>query len=159
MSMKLPAFEGAESVNEFLLPLRMQGKRIVTTNGCFDIIHAGHIQYLTDAASMGDALVVGLNSDASVAKLKGPSRPLQSQHDRALIISAMKMVTASFVFDEPDPRAFLAIIRPDIHVKGGDYTTDIIERPTVEAYGGRVAIVPFRKGCSTTGIVEKIKAT
>ncbi len=153
----LPVFENAEAVKNFLAPFRNKGRKVVTTNGCFDIIHAGHIQYLSEAASLGDILIVGINSDASVQKLKGPSRPLQKQQDRVMVMAALKMVGGAFVFYEPDPRAFLEIIKPDIHVKGGDYTTDIIERPIVEANGGKVAVVSFREGYSTTRIVDKIK--
>ncbi|MFP4418485.1 MAG: D-glycero-beta-D-manno-heptose 1-phosphate adenylyltransferase [Fibrobacterota bacterium] len=153
----LPVFENAEAVKNFLAPLRQLGKKVVTTNGCFDIIHAGHIQYLSEAASLGDLLVVGINSDSSVRMLKGPSRPLQSEIDRATVMAALKMVSASFIFNQADPRTFLDIIKPEIHVKGGDYTADIIEAPTVQSYGGKVAIVSFREGYSTSRIVEKIK--
>lgn len=146
-----------EDVLNFLSPLREAGKTIVTTNGCFDILHAGHIQYLREAASMGDIFIVALNSDKSVRKLKGDSRPLQNQQDRMEILAALKFVDCVFIFDEDDPCVFLESIRPDIHVKGGDYTEDIIEKPVVESHGGKIAIVSFKEGYSTSNIVKKIK--
>jgi rfaE bifunctional protein nucleotidyltransferase chain/domain len=148
----------AEAVRLALAPLRAQGKRIVTTNGCFDILHAGHIQYLAEAAALGDVLVVGINSDAVVRGLKGTGRPIQSEQDRVTIMGSLRIVDFAFIFHEDDPRAFLEIIQPDIHVKGGDYTTDILERGVVEAHGGRVSIVSFRQGYSTTRVVERIRS-
>jgi glycerol-3-phosphate cytidylyltransferase len=142
-------------VKDYLAPFRARGMTLVTTNGCFDIIHAGHIQYLTEAAQQGDMLVVGINSDASVKKLKGESRPVQNESDRALIVASLKMVACAFVFPEDNPLAFLHILKPDVHVKGGDYTPDIIEKPVVESYGGRICIVSFVQGRSTSGIISK----
>lgn len=140
-----------------LSPLREQGRTIVTTNGCFDIIHSGHIQYLSDAAACGDILVVGINSDASVAQLKGPSRPVQKEQDRAFILAALKMVDFVFIFSEPDPCAFLEQIKPDFHVKGGDYTPEKLpETAVVEKHGGKIAIVPFVQGHSTTTLISRI---
>ena len=149
-------FETAQAVLEYITPLRNNGKTIVTTNGCFDIIHAGHLQYLSEAASKGDILVVGVNCDEVVKNLKGEGRPIQSENDRAAIVSALKMVDCAFIFTEDDPRAFLKIIKPDIHIKGGDYTEEIIEKPVVEAHGGKISIVSFKEGRSTTGIINKI---
>lgn len=136
---------------------RRQGKILVTTNGCFDIIHAGHIQYLSEAARLGDILVVGVNCDRVVRKLKGEGRPLQNEQDRATIVGSLRMVDHAFIFSEDDPRAFLEILRPDIHVKGGDYSEEIIERPVVEKFGGKIRIVPYLDGRSTTSLVNKIK--
>ena len=136
---------------------RRRGKTLVTTNGCFDIIHAGHIQYLSEAARLGDILVVGVNCDKVVRNLKGADRPLQNQQDRATIVASLGMVDYSFIFREDDPRAFLEILRPDIHVKGGDYSKEIIEKPVVEKYGGKIRIVSFLPGRSTTSLVERIK--
>jgi rfaE bifunctional protein nucleotidyltransferase chain/domain len=137
--------------------LRESGKSIVTTNGCFDLIHSGHVRYLFDAAQKGDVLIVGINSDASVARIKGPQRPLQKELDRAYIIAALKSVECAFVFDENDPIRFLSLIKPDIHVKGGDYKPDQLpERAIVEQGGGRIEIVSFLPGYSTTNIVKKI---
>jgi len=150
-------FRSAQDVKDYLAPFRAMNKTVVTTNGCFDIIHSGHIQYLTEAAQIGDILVVGVNSDATVGKLKGPERPLQNENDRVLTIASLKMVDCAFIFPEDDPRAFLEIIKPDIHVKGGDYNSDIIERETVEKNGGRIEIVSFIKGYSTTNLVKRIK--
>ena len=149
-------FADAASVAAWIAPLRAEGKTVVTTNGCFDIIHAGHVQYLEEAAACGDILVVGLNSDESVGRLKGPSRPLQSEDDRLHIMAALRSVSAAFIFREDDPRAFIDIIKPDVHVKGGDYGADILERPVVESHGGTIRILSFKDGRSTTGIVRKM---
>jgi rfaE bifunctional protein nucleotidyltransferase chain/domain len=129
---------------------------VVTTNGCFDILHAGHIQYLYDAASLGDILVVGVNSDSVVRKLKGNSRPVQNEQNRLTLIGSLRMVDCAFIFEEDDPREFLKVIKPDIHVKGGDYSEDIIEKPVVEAHGGKIVIVSFKEGQSSTALIEKI---
>jgi len=149
-------YKDAQSVVEYIAPLREQGKTVVTTNGCFDILHAGHIQYLADAAALGDILAVGVDSDEVVKRLKGNSRPVQNENDRVSLIAALKMVDCAFIFPENDPRAFLEVIKPDIHVKGGDYTEDIIEKPVVEAYGGKIQLVSFKDGCSTSNIIDKI---
>jgi D-glycero-beta-D-manno-heptose 1-phosphate adenylyltransferase len=150
-------FLGPHEVREHFSLLRAAGKKLVTTNGCFDILHAGHVRYLSDAKRCGDILVVGINSDESVRSLKGAARPLQNENDRALLIGSLRCVDAAFIFREDDPRAFLEILRPDIHVKGGDYQADLLEREVVERFGGKIKIVPFVKGYSTTSIVEKIK--
>ena len=149
-------FNDAREVRDFLTSLRSKGKKLVTTNGCFDILHAGHVQYLADAKRLGDILVVGVNSDSSVGKLKGSNRPIQNETDRVVLIGSLRTVDAAFIFFEDDPRAFLEILRPDIHVKGGDYSRNIPERETVERHGGRIEIVPFITGHSTTTIIEKI---
>lgn len=144
-------------INRTVSLLRKKGKTLVTTNGCFDLLHAGHIKYLADAASLGDLLVVGINSDASVSRLKGPERPIQNEIDRALLIWSLKMVDYTFIFPENDPIAFLEVLKPDIHVKGGDYTPDQLpEKSIVEKHGGKIVIVPFTTGLSTTSIVKKI---
>lgn len=149
-------FETAEAVLKYITPLKKNGKTVVTTNGCFDIIHAGHIQYLSEAASKGDILVVGINCDEVVKKLKGEGRPIQGQNERVAIVSALKMVDCVFIFTEDDPRIFLKIIKPDIHVKGGDYSEEILEKPVVEAHGGKISIVSFKEGYSTSEIINKI---
>lgn len=149
-------FKNAEEVLKYITPLKRKGKKIVTTNGCFDILHTGHIQYLTEAASKGDILIVGVNCDAVVRKLKGKSRPVQNQRARVAMVGALKMVDGAFIFTEDDPREFIRIIKPDIHVKGGDYTRDILEKETVEANGGVISIVSFKRGFSTTEIINKI---
>lgn len=150
-------FRNAREAQEHLLPLRRAGKTLVTTNGCFDILHSGHVCYLAEASMLGDLLVVGVNADATVRKLKGPGRPLRGQDDRALTMAALAVVDAAFVFTEDDPRAFLDTLKPDVHVKGGDYRSDIIERETVERNGGRIAILSYVNGFSTTSIVNRIR--
>lgn len=150
-------FKDVNEVNKFLAPLRAQGKTLVTTNGCFDIVHAGHVLYLTEAADLGDLLVVGVNADATVTRLKGKGRPVRDENDRVRVVAALSMVDGAFVFREDDPRAFLEVLKPDVHVKGGDYTDAIIERETVEKHGGRINIVSYAKGFSTTSLVRKIR--
>jgi rfaE bifunctional protein nucleotidyltransferase chain/domain len=151
------AFQNAAEVRDAVAGARKSGKTLVTTNGCFDIIHAGHIQYLSEAAGLGDILVVGVNCDDIVARLKGKGRPLQNENDRVNIVAALSMVDCAFLFREDDPRSFLEVLRPDIHVKGGDYTENILERQVVEKYGGSVKIVSFLKDHSTTSLVNKMK--
>jgi rfaE bifunctional protein nucleotidyltransferase chain/domain len=152
-------FRDARALRDHLAPLRAKGRRLVTTNGCFDIVHSGHVRYMGEAAALGDLLVVGVNADEVVTRLKGPGRPVRGEEDRALVVAALCMVDAAFVFREDDPRAFLEILKPDVHVKGGDYTRDIIEREVVERNNGRVAIVSYLKGFSTTSVVGKIKSS
>ena len=150
-------FESVHDLSDIVSSLKQQGKTIVTTNGCFDLLHTGHISYLSEAATFGDVLIVGINSDMSVQKLKGPGRPVQKEKDRAYIIGSLKMVDFTFVFSESDPREFLSILKPDVHVKGGDYTPESLpEREVVEANGGKIAIVSFVDGYSTSSIVKKI---
>ena len=136
--------------------LRAVGRTLVTTNGCFDIVHRGHVRYLYDAARLGDILAVGINCDAVVRCQKGPGRPVQPQLDRAAIVAALKMVDVVFVFPEDDPREFLEVLRPEVHVKGGDYQAEsIIERDVVLRHGGQVRIVPYLQGRSTSRIVAR----
>lgn len=128
------------------------------TNGCFDLLHPGHVQYLEDVRKLGDFLVVGLNSDASVRRLKGPSRPLQDEWSRARILLGLKSVDAVIRFDEDTPFELLQALQPDILAKGGDYTPDtVVGRDIVEARGGRVAIIPFLEGHSSTAIETRIR--
>jgi rfaE bifunctional protein nucleotidyltransferase chain/domain len=150
-------FNNAHDCAVWLAPLRAAGKTLVTTNGCFDILHTGHVRYLTEAAQKGDLLVVGVNADATVRRLKGADRPLRSEADRVLTVAALAMVDAAFIFGQDDPREFIKELKPDLHVKGGDYTNDIIEREAVERNGGKVVIVSYVKGFSTTSIVKKIQ--
>lgn len=136
---------------------RTDGLTIVFTNGCFDIIHRGHIEYLLKAKSYGDILIVGLNSDSSVRKLKGNKRPIISQDDRAFILSNIIPVDAVVIFDEETPFELISKILPDILVKGGDYSIeDIVGKDIVEKNGGKVKTVPLVKGKSTTNIFNKI---
>jgi rfaE bifunctional protein nucleotidyltransferase chain/domain len=138
---------------------KKKGKRIVTTNGCFDLLHIGHIRSLTEAKAMGDILVVGINSDASVRALKGKSRPVVSERERAEIVASLKPVDAVFIFNEKNPSAWLAKLRPHIHTKGSDRSMDeIIEKRVVERGGGRIALLSLKKGRSTTALINKIRA-
>ena len=137
--------------------LRAAGKKVVFTNGCFDIIHTGHTRYLSLARSFGDVLVVAVNSDASVRIIKGEKRPINSQAERAETLAALETVDFVTVFDEPDPYKVISALQPDVLVKGGDWPIEkIIGRDVVEARGGRVVNVPYVEGASTTGIIEKI---
>lgn len=140
-----------------LLRWRLQSKTIAFTNGCFDIVHAGHIHSLSQAATFADVLIVGLNSDASTRGLKGEGRPINKEQDRALLLASLVMVDAVVLFDEPTPLQLIQSIMPDVLVKGGDYTVDtIVGAKEVIANGGRVEIIPLIPGLSTTGLAEKI---
>ncbi|OGW42372.1 MAG: glycerol-3-phosphate cytidylyltransferase [Nitrospirae bacterium RBG_16_43_11] len=137
--------------------LKQDGKRIVFTNGCFDIIHVGHVRYLNEARSLGDLLVVGLNSDESVRTIKGANRPIVPQGERAEVLSSLRAVDFVVVFDEPDPYNIIAALKPDILVKGGDWhIKDIVGRDIVESCGGKVCTIPFIEGASSSRIIEDI---
>jgi len=130
----------------------------VFTNGCFDLIHAGHVRYLSEARALGDALVVALNSDRSVRALKGEGRPILNEHERAEVIAALEAVDYVIIFDEETPRELIAALLPDVLVKGGDWPLDeIVGRDEVEAAGGRVLSLPYVEGSSTTDIIERIR--
>ncbi len=140
--------------------LRRSGRRLVVTNGCFDLIHAGHVDYLEAARARGDALLVGLNGDDSVRQLKGPTRPVTPEQDRARILAALACVDAVCVFPEVRAVRFLGVARPDVYVKGGDYTLETInqdERRAVESHGGTIVFQAFLPGRSTSGLLEKIQ--
>lgn len=139
--------------------LRAQGKRIVTINGSFDLLHAGHLHILEEARRQGDALIVGLNSDASVKRYKSADRPLIPEADRARMLLALRCVDYVHVFDEDAPMAFLEEVKPDVHVNGSEYGADCVEAPTVRKYGGRIHIVEKVPGLSTSAIVDRIRAT
>jgi D-beta-D-heptose 7-phosphate kinase / D-beta-D-heptose 1-phosphate adenosyltransferase len=137
---------------------RMAGKRIVFTNGCFDLLHAGHLSLLSQSAKLGDVLVLAINSDASVRRLKGPERPLVPQEDRAAVLAALGFVDAVTIFDEDTPLEVLQVVRPHVLVKGGDYKLEqVVGRELIEATGGRVILVPLTPEKSTTALVEKIR--
>lgn len=137
---------------------RAESKRIVFTNGCFDILHRGHITYLNQAKAQGDILIVGLNSDSSVRRLKGPNRPINTLEDRAQVLAALSCVDHIVAFDGNTPHELIRQIRPDVFIKGGDYTRETLpEAPLVEALGGEVKILPYMQDRSTTGIIEKIR--
>ena len=140
-----------------LLQWKFIGKKIAFTNGCFDILHKGHIASLSAAAHEADLLIVGVNSDASTKRLKGPLRPINDEQSRAELLASLFMVDAVVIFDEDTPKELIREINPDVLVKGGDYTVDqIVGAPEVIANGGRVVINPIIQGYSTTGIIEKI---
>ena len=139
--------------------LRESGRRLVVTNGCFDILHLGHATYLEAARALGDTLLVGINSDASVKRLKGPERPVNPEQDRAALVAALESVGAVCLFDETSAERFLSIAVPDIWAKGADYTLDSLnqdERRTVERAGGRIAFLPLVPGRSTTATLGRI---
>ena len=147
-----------DDVEKFFAILRAGGQRIVFTNGCFDILHTGHVRYLKAARSLGDCLAVGLNSDVSVRRLKGPERPVNVEADRAEVLDALFAVDYVTIFDEPTAAELIARIRPDVYVKGGDYTLDSLpEAKIVQQYGGRVAFVDRVPGRSTTKVIEKLR--
>lgn len=137
--------------------LKKGGKRIVFTNGCFDILHVGHVRYLKKARGFGDILIVGLNSDESVRKIKGDKRPIVPQRERAEVLSSIRFVDYVVLFNEPDPYNTIASVRPDILVKGGDWKIDeIVGRDIVESCGGEVHTIPFIEGASSSKIIEAI---
>ena len=137
---------------------RRAGGRIVFTNGCFDLLHVGHVAYLQQARALGDVLVVGVNSDASVRRLKGPGRPVNPDGDRVRVLSGLRCVDHAVVFNEDTPDGLIAAIRPDIYVKGGDYEAENLpERPLVESYGGRVVVLTYLAGRSTSEIIGRIR--
>lgn len=137
--------------------LRGTGKKVVFTNGCFDLVHTGHTRYLASARAMGDLLVVAVNSDASVRGLKGDTRPVNSERDRAEVLAGLAAVDYVIIFTEPDPYRVIKELQPDVLVKGGDWPVDkIIGGDIVAARGGKVVNIPFVEGQSTTGIIEKI---
>lgn len=139
--------------------LRTAGKQLVVTNGCFDLLHLGHVTYLEHAKEQGDALLVGVTSDTNVRTLKGAGRPLNTERDRAAVLAALQSVDAVHVFSELDARVFLQTVKPDIYVKGGDYTLDTInqdERRLLEKLGVKIVILPVVPGKSTSAMLEKI---
>jgi len=138
---------------------RAAGRRVVFTNGVFDILHPGHVRYLRQARALGEVLIVGLNADASVRRNKGPARPITPESERAEILSALECVDAVVVFDEDTPAEIIRAVQPDILVKGADWAEDaIVGRDTVEARGGKIVRVPVENGFSTTSIIEKVKS-
>src|SRR5262249_47336987 len=136
--------------------LRASGKKLVVTNGCFDLLHLGHVTYLETARQHGDALLVGVNSDKATRELKGPGRPVNPEQDRAAVLAALESVDGVCIFADTTATRFLAAARPDVYVKGGDYTVNTLnqdERRTVEEAGGRIVIIPFVPGKSTTALL------
>jgi rfaE bifunctional protein nucleotidyltransferase chain/domain len=145
-------------VTRFGRQARRTGDTVVFTNGCFDILHRGHVAYLFAARALGDALVVGVNTDASVRRLKGSGRPVVAEDDRAYVLAGLACVDAVTLFDEDTPAALIEALMPDVLVKGGDYAPeDVVGREVVEASGGRIQLIPFLTGRSTTGLLERIR--
>lgn len=154
---QLGKLRSLEQLRRELHAHRTQNRKIAFTNGCFDILHAGHVSYLRQARKQGDLLVVALNSDRSIRRLKGPGRPVNQQEDRVMVISELESVDYVVVFDEPTPMRLIKAIRPDVLVKGADYRkSEVVGAPYVESHGGRVCLVPLVKGRSTTNIIGKI---
>ncbi len=146
-----------DEIEKLLSPLKKQGQKIVFTNGCFDLLHVGHTRYLKQAKSLGDFLVVGVNSDASVKKLKGPTRPLQNEKDRAEILSSLLAVDFVLIFNEETPLNLIQTVKPDILTKGGDWKVNqIVGADFVMSYGGQVQSLQFVEDRSTTKIIEKM---
>ena len=147
-----------QDIAKFCEILRKGGQKVVFTNGCFDILHAGHVTYLEAAKAQGDVLVLGLNTDESVRRLKGPERPINNELDRAKVVGALKAVGYVVFFGEQTAEAVIAEVKPDVYVKGGDYTLDTLpEAKIVQSYGGKVAFIDMVEGRSTTNIINKIK--
>lgn len=142
--------------------VRETGRRLVVTNGCFDLLHLGHVTYLESARNQGDLLLVGVNADAAVRKLKGARRPVNPEQDRALVLAALESVSAVTIFPDRTATGFLALAQPDVYVKGGDYTLETInqdERRVVEEAGGRIVLLSFVEGHSTTATLQKLGAS
>ena len=146
-----------EDLRRIIEDLKTKGKRIVFTNGCFDLLHIGHIRYLEEARSLGDILVVGVNSDRSVRGLKGPNRPILPEEERAEILSGLECVNYITIFDEPTPLELISSLQPQVLVKGGDWTKEAaVGKEVVEKSGGEVVILPFVEGSSTSNLIETI---
>ena len=155
MSGKLKTLEELKGI---AAEARTAGKKVVFTNGCFDLLHPGHIHVLREAKACGDLLIAAINSDKSVKQIKGSTRPVLPQSDRSELLAALEMVDYVVLFDEPNPYELISAIRPDVLVKGGDWSSDrIVGAEVVEKAGGRVAVIPYIKGFSTTQIIERIK--
>lgn len=147
-----------ENLDKIIKKLKSENKKIVFTNGCFDILHAGHVRYLKESKKFGDILIVGLNSDISVKKIKGESRPINPEMDRAEVLAGLEAVNYIVLFDETSPVKLLEEIKPDIYTKGADYTVETLpEAKTVLSYGGKIEFIKFLEGRSTTKIIDKIK--
>ncbi len=149
----------AEELAGLSSTLRAEGRKLVVTNGCFDLLHVGHVRYLQAARALGDALAVGVNGDASVRALKGDARPLNPERDRAEVLAALACVNFVVIFPEVRATAFLERVQPGIYVKGGDYQVDSLdpaERAVLEAAGAEIRILPFEQGYSTSGLIERM---
>jgi rfaE bifunctional protein nucleotidyltransferase chain/domain len=152
----IPLTEITKRVKE----LRAGGKRVVATNGCFDLLHPGHVRYLKVARTLGDVLVVGVNGDQSVQELKGAGRPINNEKDRAEILAALESVDLVAIFPELRATRFIESVHPDVYVKGGDYNSETLnteERAALQRIGSRIEIIPFEKGYSTSGLIKKLR--
>jgi D-beta-D-heptose 7-phosphate kinase/D-beta-D-heptose 1-phosphate adenosyltransferase len=151
-------YKSVDELSAISAQARKAGRVVVFTNGCFDLVHRGHIHLLRQAKALGDILIVGLNSDVSVKTIKGPDRPIMPEADRIELIAALEMVDYVVVYSEPDPYHIIAAIKPNVLVKGGDWSADeIVGADVVEQNGGRVAVVPYLPEFSTTQIIERIR--
>jgi len=149
--------EDRKDLKKVVERLKKEGKRVVFTNGCFDLIHVGHTRYLQEARKLGDVLIVGVNSDRSVRRIKGKKRPVIPEEERAEVLSALQCVDFVVIFHEPDPLNIISLLKPDVLVKGGDWGEDaIIGREVVESIGGKVVRIPEIKGASSSSIIDKI---
>ena len=140
--------------------LRAAGKRIVVTNGCFDLLHVGHVRYLKAARALGDVLIVGVNGDRSVCELKGPGRPLNNEKDRAELVASLESVDLVAIFPELRATRFIELVTPDVYIKGGDYDSESLnpeERAALKKIGSKIDIVPFEKGYSTSSLIERLR--
>ena len=158
--MKTPKIVALDDVAKRVEQLRAGGKQIVATNGCFDLLHAGHIRYLKAARARGDVLVVGLNGDESVHKLKGPGRPINNESDRAEVLAALESVDLVAIFPELRATRFIELVRPDVYVKGGDYSSETLdneERTVLKKIGAKIDIVPFEQGYSTSALINHLR--
>jgi rfaE bifunctional protein nucleotidyltransferase chain/domain len=158
-SVRTKIMETQQALQSQLALWRREKQTIVFTNGCFDILHRGHVDYLAKAADLGNKLIIGVNTDASVSKLKGPHRPIQDQESRMLILASLAFVDAVILFDEPTPYELIKLVQPDILVKGSDYQVEnIVGYDIVQAKGGKIKTIDFIPGYSTSAIESKIKA-
>jgi D-beta-D-heptose 7-phosphate kinase / D-beta-D-heptose 1-phosphate adenosyltransferase len=153
-----PRLDGLEELRAELARQRGLGRRVVFTNGCFDLLHAGHVAYLAAARALGDLLVVGVNSDRSVRRLKGPGRPLNPLADRMAVLAALRSVDHVVAFDADTPLELVRALRPDVYAKGGDYRIETLpEAPLMAELGGEVALLPYLEGRSTSGLLRRLR--
>jgi len=153
----MPAqIDSLETISKEVRKLQRSGRRIVFTNGCFDILHAGHIHLLRRARDLGDVLVVAINSDSSISRMKGPNRPIVLENERTELLAGLEMVDFVCIFDEETPLEAILRVHPDVLVKGSDWADNIVGRAEVEGWGGKVVALPLVEGKSTTGIVERV---
>lgn len=158
--MKTTKIVSLDEIAECARELRVGGKKIVATNGCFDLLHVGHVRYLKAARALGDVLAVGVNGDQSVRKLKGPGRPINREKDRAEVLAALESVNLVVIFPELRATRFIQLVAPDIYVKGGDYNSETLnaeERSALQKIGAKIDIIPFEKGYSTSSLIEKLR--